>query len=165
MCADPITILGIAATAVGTYSSFQEAQARRKSMRAQADARAEEGRDAELRGIEAAEDRREKAALLFADQRAASAANNNVFDGSVKRLALDDYEAGVDDALQERENASREADGFYRRAAIADAEADNINPVFSAGTTLAGGIYDVSSDFDWMREESTAFEPADYSVG
>jgi len=166
MCADPITFISLGLTAVRTLTSFQDSSAQQQGAQARADAAADEARDARIRGIEESEDRREEAVQLFSNQRAAAAANDNVFDGSIERLALDDYEEGVEDALQVRENAERESDSLLQQAGYYEAEADYINPIFAAGTTLAGGIYDVSSDFDWMREDNdNAFEPSDYSVG
>lgn len=166
MCGVALTVLSAVSTAIGTFATFKQASAEKKAANQRARAAAEEARDIRLAGIEAAEDRREEAVQLFSEQRAAFAANGGVFDGSNARVAYDDYEEGVQDALDERENAERRAESRERSGQLAQDEANSINPLFEAGTTLAGGIYDTAGTFDWMRADtSSTFTPTTYEVG
>ena len=145
MCVDPVTGLMIAATGLQTIDSVQTSMSQQAAAEANEDIARQRARDAIERGVDAEQDQLDRAARLFATQRTAAAANNVAFDGSARQIALDDFQAGAEDAAQLRDNAEREARGFSQQAELSRAEAANTSPFLAGATTLSSGVFDVAS--------------------
>ena len=108
--------------------------------------------DAKKRGQAAADDHRQKVLVLKGRQRAVMASTGFEInsDDAIDILA-DTAEMGELDALTIQNNADREAWGYAiegsnagNQAAMYGAQASNVSPLLSAGTTLFAGVGSVA---------------------
>lgn len=127
----------------------------------------QEGRDAKQTGWENAARVRQQAGQFIGDQRAAAAASGVQADvGSARDLTLDTAEKGALDAWTERQKGldvdygkRTEAFNYRSKASALDGEADayrsqakSINPMFSAVSSLLGGLSGVGQNYYSMTK-------------
>lgn len=159
MCLDPVS-LAVVGTVVAGASAYQATSTQKAVAGYQAkvaDNNAQVARwqaaDAEARGNTAAANVRRKYAALAGTQRASLAARGvDISDGSANAMLQDTAFFGAVDESTTRANAAREAWGyqvqagnFASSAAASQAQANAMNPLFSAGTTMLGTATSVAS--------------------
>ena len=166
----------IAGTVAGAYGAYNQSKATKQSLEYQsavarnnAEYSESQARDAIRRGQVAENDVRRRTAQLEGSQRARLAANGiDLGEGSALNILLDTDYFGEMDALNVRDNASREAAGLRTQSSnqignanLLDARAGMESPMGAAATTLLTGAGAVASS--WYRNKASI--KTDYSLG
>ena len=166
----------IAGTVAGAYGAYNQSKAAKKSGEVQAAVARNnaaysesQARDAIRRGQVSENEVRRRTAQLEGSQRARLAANGiDLGEGSALNILLDTEYFGENDALNVRDNASREATALRQQSSnqqssadLLQARADSENPTAAATSSLLTGAGQVADS--WYKNKVNL--KTDYSLG
>ena len=137
-----------AGAVLGAASSYGNAKAKKGALRQQAQVDEWQAEQALNAGADQEQSSRLQTAQVFGKQRANMAANGvDLGEGSATDVLASTKLIGEHDALTIKDNASRTAWGYRTNAAVATAQADNIDPWASATGSLLGSAGSVSASW------------------